>query len=84
MYYYYYRRVMGVDVWWKHYVTQFQIVQFVTSLCCYAATLFMLYSGSECAGTVPLALNFVFNVTLLYQFVNVLKKGKRQQKSKAS
>ena len=45
MYYYYYRRVMGLDIWWKKFVTWFQIVQFATSLCCFAVTLFMLRSG---------------------------------------
>ena len=27
MYYYYFRRVLGWPVWWKRYVTTFQIVQ---------------------------------------------------------
>jgi len=82
MYYYYFLRVRGIDVWWKRYVTQFQIVQFATSLCCYAATLVMLATGSECAGTGALTFNFLFNVTLLYQFVGVLKGGgARKQRS---
>eukprot|EP00966_Prymnesium_polylepis_P256518 5926000-Prymnesium_polylepis.1 len=102
MYYYYYCRVVGKDVWWKRcapprrgsleeeseraqflwrfvrvgasgvrgvrypsetpngarrYVTQFQIVQFATSLGCYVVTLYLIYSGAECAGTRALALN---------------------------
>jgi len=82
MYYYYYCRVVGKDVWWKRYVTQFQIVQFATSLGCYVVTLYLIYSGAECAGTRALALNFVFNLTLLHSFVGVLNTGSKAKAAK--
>jgi hypothetical protein len=82
-YYYYYLRVIGRDVWWKRYVTKFQIVQFCTSAALGCVTLFLVAGqGAECAGLRSLLLNFAFNMTLLQQFVDVLranpKRGKRQ------
>ena len=78
MYYYYFRRVLGLPTPWKRYVTQFQIIQFGTSLLCYLATLKLLFiDGAECSGSRAMVFNLVFNVTLLYQFVGVLTKGSK-------
>ena len=76
MYYYYFRRVLGLAVPWKRFVTQFQIIQFGTSLLCYLATLKLIFvDGAECSGTRAMVFNLVFNMTLLYQFFGVLTKG---------
>merc|ERR1712113_1196706 len=52
MYYYYYLLARGVKkIWWKNYVTKLQIVQFVTSLGCFAVFLyFKLVEGRACKG----------------------------------
>ena len=82
MYYYYFRRVLGLPVPWKRFVTQFQIVQFGTSALCYVVTLGLLASGAECSGALALVFNFLFNMTLLYQFFGVLGGGKPGGKQK--
>ena len=71
---------MGWPVWWKRFVTQFQIIQFGTSLVLFAVTLRRYASGEVCAGGYALLFNLLFNVTLLYQFVGVLapKKGTKR------
>jgi len=78
MYYYYFRRVLGWPVWWKSYVTKFQIVQFTVSALCYLVTLALLSSGEQCAGARVLVFNFVFNMTLLYQFFGVMRQGRKK------
>ena len=82
MYYYYFRSVLKLPTPWKRLVTQFQIVQFGTSLLCFCATAWLLAHGAECAGTRAMLFNLVFNVTLLYQFVGVLTKGSSASKKK--
>ena len=46
MYYYYWATAAGYKIWWKRYVTVFQIAQFVIDLG-------MVYFGSESAPYVP-------------------------------
>lgn len=49
--------------------------QFGTSACVGMVTLAMLASGADCAGPRVLLFNFVFNMTLMYQFFGVLGGG---------
>ena len=73
MYYYYFSRVLGWPVWWKRYVTQFQLVQFGSSAACGVVTLYLVaVRGDACAGKGALLFNFAFNMTLMYQFFGVL------------
>ena len=80
MYYYYFRRVLGWPVWWKRYVTQFQLVQFGSSAACGLVTLALVARGAECAGMRALLFNFAFNMTLMYQFFGVLGPKPKQAK----
>lgn len=76
MYYYYFRSVLKLPTPWKRFVTQFQIIQFGFSLLCFLATLGLLLSGASCEGTKPLLFNLIFNLTLLWQFVELLRGSK--------
>ena len=49
--------------------------QFGTSACVGMVTLAMLASGTDCAGPRVLMFNFIFNMTLMYQFFGVLGGG---------
>merc|ERR1712150_214822 len=81
MYYYYFRRVLGWPTPWKRLVTQFQIVQFGTSLLCFCVTLSYYASGEKCAGTYALLFNVFFNMTLMHQFFGVLGTTKKSKTS---
>merc|ERR1712085_13546 len=90
MYTYYGLQTLGVrDLWWKKYITQLQIVQFVTSFVCLLATLLYMSvlagaSGSASSESVcngfsaetyySIWYNVAFNVTLLYAFLGVAKR----------
>jgi len=80
MYYYYYLTSKGKKVWWRKHVTQFQIVQFVTSLILLMGTMSYFFTGTSCAGMYALGFNAVFNITLLYEFVGLLKPRSKNRK----
>jgi len=63
---------------WGSYVTRLQIFQFSTSGICLVVSLVgFVLPGGKCSGMGSLAFNFVFNTTLLAQFVTLFKKNKR-------
>ena len=55
MYYYYLQQTFLIDVWWKKYLTQLQMVQFVSMI---GQAVYILYNRCP----------FPRNVTLLYLF----------------
>ena len=80
MYYYFYLKSIQIEPWWKNYVTTLQIIQFVTSLILFCITLFYHFTIHSCHGMNYLYLNLIFNVTLLFGFVDVLGKGTKKGK----
>jgi len=74
MYYYYHLQAKGIRPKWKHWITTFQILQFVSSLVMAIPTLAAVgqKGWDHCAGMNGFMFNMVFNVTLLFQFVQVL------------
>lgn len=80
MYYYFYLKSINIEPWWKNYVTTLQIIQFVTSLILFCITLYYHFRIRPCNGMNLLYLNGIFNVTLLFGFVDVLGKGKKKGK----
>ncbi|KAG8464812.1 hypothetical protein KFE25_010180 [Diacronema lutheri] len=82
MYYYFLCCTLGTPPAWKRNVTRFQIVQFVTSLGCFAWTSsLVILRGEACAGYRALLCSTAFNVTLLYQFVGIAKKSAGRPKT---
>lgn len=77
MYAYYARAALKLRTPWKAAVTRLQIVQFVTSFGLLVVALAkhpdLFFASSGCAGGRPLALNAVFNATLLVLFFRVLR-----------
>ncbi|CAN8064342.1 unnamed protein product [Agarophyton chilense] len=51
MYYYYAMAAMGVKVWWKKYITQAQIVQFIIDLTATWPYPFLYFSTTGCSGS---------------------------------
>lgn len=51
MYYYYAASALGVKVWWKKYLTQAQIIQFIIDLTATWPYPFLYFSASGCSGS---------------------------------
>lgn len=82
MYYYFLCCTLGSPPKWKRNVTRFQIVQFITSLGCFAWTSnLVVVRGERCAGYGALLCSTAFNVSLLYQFVGIAKKSARPKEA---
>ena len=65
---------------WKSFVTLFQIIQFAFSMIATIVTLFIVFvQKHECSGMNALFGNVLFNVTLLYSFIQVFLQGKRKK-----
>jgi len=81
MYFYYFCKVAKIPTPWKSWVTRIQIIQFVTSLVLFCGTMWYVYIGKSCAGLTILAINIVFNLTLLQQFIGVLFTNTKKSQS---
>eukprot|EP00026_Physarum_polycephalum_P016010 Phypoly_transcript_16831.p1 GENE.Phypoly_transcript_16831~~Phypoly_transcript_16831.p1 ORF type:complete len:213 (+),score=23.11 Phypoly_transcript_16831:205-843(+) len=81
MYWYYFKQSLGINVWWKKYLTTCQIIQFFLDAVTGFPYLIIWYTGQECRGNIAtwLVAN-VSGVVLIYLFVdfyiNTYKKGK--------
>jgi len=51
MYYYYFMRSLGKDVWWRKYITKVQIVQFMLDALSSLPFVYFRMSGWGCSGT---------------------------------
>ena len=92
MYAYYGLSSYGVkDIWWKPYITKFQITQFACSFGFLLLTLCLVAPAEydpfgrdarHCLGMRTLAANSIFNATLLVQFVDLLRPTKKVKGTK--
>jgi hypothetical protein len=83
MYYYFYLKSVKIEPVWKKYVTSLQIIQFVTSLVCFGFTMYLVHIQQEsCRAINILYGSILFNITLLYGFINVLLSGSSKAKGK--
>jgi len=89
MYYYYYRSAQGKHVWWKRFITQGQIIQFVTGFILVSIWLVLRKQPSfNCTGGLPGALLSHFAncsfILLFYKFYRTTytpKKGEKGAKT---
>ena len=73
MYYYFYLKSHNIEPKWKKFVTLFQIVQFITSVVCFIATMYLVHGlKKDCKGIRILYGSIFFNITLLFGFIKVL------------
>ena len=73
MYYYFYLKAQNIEPSWKKYVTYLQIMQFLTSLACFGATLYLVKGlGRECKSMRIVYGSILFNISLLFGFFKVL------------
>jgi len=72
MYYYYFVATMGVNPWWKRYITSGQIVQFVVGLLCACGQFYEYYrTNGNCGGDIRLAwVSQSVAISFLLLFIN--------------
>ena len=75
MYYYFYLRSLNKKANFRNFITFYQILQFTTSFCIFPYNLYLHFNvvKNGCSGEFVLILNLIFNLTLLAEFVDILK-----------
>lgn len=98
MYFYYFLSARGVRVWWKKYITMFQITQFVIDLFTVYFALYQFYMfknfkwmphygdcyGTELAGWYGAGILGSYLVLFISFYINSYKKPKKELKEKAT
>ena len=71
--------LLGISPWWKRHITQLQIAQFVCSGIFFLVLMYCVHGrGQSCKGLRWAYLSTAFNMTLLVQFVGVLRTPPRK------
>lgn len=73
MYYYYAVSSLGINVWWKKYITRFQIIQFVTDISANTIGFYFHYvTNQSCSGSLQ---SWIFGQLVLVSFLDILEHG---------
>jgi hypothetical protein len=95
MYYYYARKTLGGDVWWKRYLTQLQITQFAINICVGGGKEMVILSlilvwfiwnnTYNCSGdTYSVGLTLIANVTFMLMFVQMYNRNHATEQLKST
>jgi len=80
MYVYYALSSMGIEVWFKKYITKLQITQFVIGLLGISTGIVFQLGGRECSGTIPSwSFGFAVMASFLYLFAAFYKSTYRSR-----
>ena len=85
MYTYYLLAALGQKVWWKHFLTRCQIIQFVTGFIYVSIFLYRSYTKG-CGGPVKVAVampTYLVNITFIFMFVQFFKGGAKTKEKQA-
>lgn len=85
MYYYYAASAIGINIWWKKYITVMQIWQFVVDLVGNSTTYYYINKGITCSCTLE---SWIFGQSILLSFLilflNFFRKTYAEKKSSHS
>eukprot|EP01135_Chromosphaera_perkinsii_P010543 Nk52_evm53s2152 gene=Nk52_evmTU53s2152 len=86
MYFYYMCQTLHVNVWWKRYLTQLQILQFIIDISGNMSWAYYVSKGKNCSGN-WFGFNFAmfvigsFLVLFIKFYISTYKRGQQQKKS---
>jgi len=85
MYYYYGMSALGINLWWKKYITKLQISQFVIDVVAMNSGAYYFLNGIPCSSSVGAWLfGLVVIGSFLVLFINFYKKTYNEKKSEIS